>query len=314
MLETTVRVRRSQVIDGEPSRVWSLLSSPEAWSLRPQDTFMFNVPNAERLRFYIGPTPQGTGPLVVDICEELPGKVIKLRFAGGRQVFTLSVEPGRRGTTKASVEFSDIVLRHRKIYHEEARRTEAKAWLSALRAVIEGRAPWPKAQMPPDLRQKCLARPQMEHSLSVSRAVLISAAPSAVWNVVRSPETAQGSYPVDHSGYVPGTPRGEAGEVQYYIFRRSNGERASAFEAVTQTAHQRSALVQTIGLGQHIEGHLLVTPESRSGPTRLDKTCRWHEPEPSARTAEAARSQVAEGINKMISDYKSLLEDAANQA
>ena len=63
MLETTVRVRRSQVIDGEPSRVWSLLSSPEAWSLRPQDTFMFNVPNAERLRFCIGPTlPREPGP------------------------------------------------------------------------------------------------------------------------------------------------------------------------------------------------------------------------------------------------------------
>jgi len=48
MWETTMRVERSEVVAGEPGKMWSLLSSPEAWSLWPGASFMFAVPGAGR--------------------------------------------------------------------------------------------------------------------------------------------------------------------------------------------------------------------------------------------------------------------------
>jgi len=317
MWETATRTGRSQVIDGEPGRVWSLLSSPEAWSLRPEASFMFNVPDAERTRFYVGPTRQGTGTVVFEISEELPGELIRLRVPPpGNQVFTLSVEPGKRGTTKASVEVSGIVPRDNKIGYEARRRAEVKAWLSAMAAVIEGRTPWPDAKMPPDLRQKCLARPQMNDPLSASASVLISAGPGAVWDAVHSPETARivGPRPPVYAGYVPDTPRGEAGEMQYHISRRASGQLIGTLAVVTEVTDQRSALTHIVGHGLHLDQHYLLTPESQSGPTRLDLTCRLLQPKSAAGTAEAARSQMAESLKKVASDYKSLIEEAGRHA
>jgi len=144
MWETTMRIEQSAVVRGEPGQLWALLSSPEAWCLRAVATFMFAVPEAQALRLYIGPTRRGIGTVLFEVRDEVPGATIRLRaLPGGRQEFTLSVAAGRRGTAKATVPLTEVVPRQQLINFEHRRRNDIKAWLTAVRAVIEGRARWP---------------------------------------------------------------------------------------------------------------------------------------------------------------------------
>jgi hypothetical protein len=64
---------------------------------------------------------------------------------------------------------------------------------------------------------------------------------------------------------------------------------------------------------RQLEQHYLLTPESESGPTRLDLTNRWPAPAlPDA--AEAARSNMAAALQTIVSDYKSLIEEGRASA
>jgi hypothetical protein len=311
---TTMRIERSETVDGEPGLVWALLSSPAAWSLWPHAPFVFAVPGAPALRLFIGPNGRGLGNVLFETCDEVPGAMVRLRtLPTGRQEFTLSVAAGRRGTAKASVLVKEVVPRQQVIAYEVKRRNDIKNWLSAVRAVIEGRAPWPGADMPADLRLACMARPHINHAQSASASALINADPATVWDAVQSPETARsiGPTPAIWSGHVPGTPQGEAGEMQYFVHRR-DGQLRGAVVVVTEVNGQCSALMHDLGPLQ-LEQHYLLTPESESGPTRLDLTFRWQAPELTD-AAEAARSQTAEAVQALASDYKSLIETAGEQA
>jgi hypothetical protein len=314
MWETTMRIEQSAVVHGEPDQLWALLSSPAAWSLRPGATFMFAVPEAQALCLYLGPTRRGNGSVLFEVSEEVPGATIRLRtLPTGRQEFTLSVAAGRRGTAKATVRVKEIVPRQRLIDFESARRSYISKWLSAIRAVIEGRAQWPDAGMPARLQQACMARPPIKEwwCASASASALISAAPVTVWEAVQSPETARslGPSPAIYSGYVPGTPRGEAGEMQYFVSRRTDGQLRAAVVVVSETSAQRSALTHLLGPIQ-FEQHYLLTPESESGPTRLELACRWASAPTPADTVEAARSSM----QALVSDYKSLIETGSGEA
>ncbi len=308
MWQTTMRIERSETVDGEPGQLWALLSSPAAWSLWPHAPFVFAVPGAPALRFFIGPIGRGLGNVLFEICDEVPGAMVRLRtLPTGRQEYTLSVAAGRRGTAKASVRVKEIVPRQQVIDFEVKRRNDIKSWLSAVRDVIEGRARWPGADMPAGLRQACMARPRITIAQSTSASALISADPATVWDAVHSPETARilGPSHAIYSGYVPGT-----GELQYFVHRR-DGQLRGDVVVVTEINGQRSALTHVLGPLQ-LEEHYLLAPESDSGPTRLDLTFRW--PAKLTDAADAARSQMAEAMQAPASDYKSLIETAGEQA
>jgi hypothetical protein len=315
MWETTMRIEQSAVVHGEPDRLWALLSSPEVWSLRPDAPFMFAVPEAPALRLYIGPSGRRTGPVLFEISDEVPGAMVSLRtLPTGRQEYTFSVAVGRRGTAKASVRVKEIVPRQRLIDLEATRRDYINNWLSAVRAVIEGRAQWPATDMAGGLRQACMARPPVVNPLDASASALISADPVTVWDAVQSPETARllGPTPPIYSGYVPGTPQGEAGEMQYFVNRRPNGQFTGSVVVVSETSRQRSALTHLLGRFQ-FEQQYLLTPESESGPTRLELTSRRPAPKlPDA--AEAARSNMADALQTIVTDYKSLIEEGSGGA
>jgi hypothetical protein len=314
MWDTTMRIEESEVVHGEPGQVWALLSSPAAWSLWPDATFMFAVPGASALRFFIGLTRRGAANTLFEISDERPGEMIRLRtLPTGRQEFTLSIVAGRRGTAKASVQVKEIVPRQQKIDYEVRRRNNVKGWLSAVRAVIEGRMPWPGADMAADLRQACMNPPRITIPQSTSASTLISADPATVWDAVHSPDTTRtlGLSHAIYSGYVPGTPQGEAGEMQYFISRRDDSQLIGSLVVVTETSGQRSALTHALGPTQ-LETRYLLTPESDSGPTRLDLTFRWQKPE-LTNAAEATRS-VAEAVQTLASGYKSLIETVREQA
>jgi hypothetical protein len=310
MRQTTMGIERSEVVDGDLGHLWALLSSPAAWSLWPAAQFMFAVPGAPTFRFLIGPTGGRTGSMLFEVSEEVPGAMLRLRtLPARRQEFTLSVAPGRRGTAKASVRVKEVAPRQRKIDYETKRSRLIEGWLSVVRAVIEGRAPWPSAHMAARLRQACMARPRISDAQCTSASALISADPATVWNAVHSPETARviGPSPAIYSGYVPGTPQEEAGEMQYFVHRWSDGRFAGHIEVVTEIARHRSALLHSLGPLQTEERYLL-TPEAERGATRLDVTLRWQRSELTD-TAEAARAAQAQ-----LSDYDSLIKSAGRHA
>jgi hypothetical protein len=85
MWETTMRIEQSAVVHGEPDQVWALLSSPAAWSLRPDAPFIFAVPEAPALRLYIGPSGRGTGPVLFDISDEVHGAMVRMRALPSRE-------------------------------------------------------------------------------------------------------------------------------------------------------------------------------------------------------------------------------------
>jgi hypothetical protein len=309
MREATMRIERSALVHAEPGRMWSLLSSPAAWSLWPDSALMFAVPEAQALRFFIGPTHRGVGAALFEVCDEVPGSMIRLRsLPTGRQEYTLSVAAGRRATAKVSVRVKEPVPRLRLIDFEVKRRNDINNWLSALRAVAEGRAPWPTTDMAAALRQACVARPLIADALDASASTLINADPATVWDAVQSPETGRvlGPSPSIYSGCVPGTPQGEAGEMQYFVQRRANGQLTGSIVVVSETSGRRSALTHRLGRFQ-FEQHYLLAPESESGPTRLELTCRWPAPKLTD-AAEAARSKMAESMQALVTDYKSLIE------
>ena len=309
MWETAIRIEQSETVHGEPGKLWTLVSSPTAWSLWPDAPFMFPVPGPERFRFHIGPLREGTASELFELAHEVPGRMFELRsLPTGRQRITVTVLPGRSGTAKVSAQFLDRVPRQQKIDYERKRSKAVKGWLVAIRAVIEGRARWPGADMRADLVQKCVAQPPIARAQTASASVLIDADSAVVWDAVHSPETAQrlGDWPPIYSGYVSGTPHGEIGEMQYFVRRRGDGQLTGQIVVATEVNPRQSALARVVGTPQ-IEQQYLLTPESDSGPTRLDITWRWQAPE-RADAAEAARSQMAEAIRGYASGYKSLVE------
>jgi len=315
MRETTIRIEQSVLVGTEPSRLWSLLSSTAVWSLWPDSAFVFAVPEVQTLRFFIGPIRRGTGAVLFEVCDEVPGSMIRLRtLPTGRQEYTLSVAAARRGTAKATVRVTEMVPRFRSIDFEVKRRSDIKSWLSAMRAVTEGRARWPGTGMPARLRKACMAQPRIIIAQSASASALISADPATVWDAVHSPESARflGTSPPIYSGYVPGTPQGQAGEMQYFIDRRADGPFTGQVVVVTETADQRSALACRLGLFQ-FEQHYQLTPESESGPTRLNLTFRWATPE-TTDAAKTAATQMAESVQAVASGYKSLVETGDGRA
>lgn len=132
-----------------------------------------------------------------------------------------------------------------------------------------------------------MVRPHIDCAQTTSASVLINADPATVWEAVHSPETARilRSSPAVYSGYVPGTPQGEAGEMQYVVRRRDDGQLTGHVVVVSEISGQHSALTHDLGAYQ-VETRYVLTPESESGPTRLDLTYRWPAPKLTGRRAD----------------------------
>lgn len=270
-----VRLERSLSIDAPRERVWSLLSSPQAWSLRP-DRFAFDVqvPPADRCRVVIGLT--GTEPVIAiyEVVEEIPGEVISLRRQGwptrDSPVLTLSAVPDGEGTM-ASIAAGFHSPRGG--LAEERWRRLLPAWLGQVRDVAEGRAPRPGSGLPESVRAACVPPRPLKKPRTVTVSTEIAAPVSRVWDVVSAPEPALVTGPPSVcAGVVPGTPARQAGEMHYFISGRRDGRLGASITVVTALDPERSALVTSITAPRFETLHLLT---SQGQATRLELTGRW---------------------------------------
>lgn len=312
MWESAITVERSQSINASPAQVWSLLSSPAAWSVRP-DRFAFDVtaPSDARLRVVLGRVRKRSWCVLYEIRDQVPGEVISVHAPGtvppGRQVFTLSAAPDGRGT-RATIVARRVVWRGSKGETTDYLRAQLKTWLRELRAVAEGSTPWPAAGMPPGLQEACSPKTPPKAARETSASALISAPLSQVWEAIYAPEPACLIHPehVICAGRVPGTPTRQAGEMQYFIMR--HGDRLWAeVTMLTEFTDQHSVLNVSL-VPRHTATLYLVMPAAEG--TRLDLTYRWPGKTGKRRDREALERRLADWMQSWATGYKRLVEDA----
>ncbi len=318
MRESTVQVERMRALDADPLRVWSLLSSPAAWSLRPL-RFAFDVPEPPagtgRLRCVLSTVGHVTSCAVLEASGQTPDQAIcwqrRDRRPAGNQAYKLAVRPGQRGTT-ACIAVRDVVARESRAGWKTQWEAELGIWLDALQAAVEGQRPWPGAKIPNDVRQACSLRPAAAAYDSVSAETLISAPLGVVWEAVWAPETSRSLHPalVAYAGHVPGTPQREAGEMQYCICRNADGRLTADVHVVSEFAYQQSALTQRVG-PPHTQVLHLFAPTGRG--TRLTLTLRWPEGTLREDNQEVRRS-LTELMQRNANGYRAIIEKSARVA
>lgn len=231
MWQATVRVERSVAVMAPPDAAWSLLSSPQAWSARPRGCLTFDLADPSgptegpgRLRFYLAGDTRPYAA-ILEVTAETPGQQLCLQTSGGLATWTLSVEPGRRGTN-LRIAATWTVGRPARIDAEAELHRELKDWLAALRDIADGHQPRPADGMPEALRQACLASPPPGPAAEARASVEIGVPLEAVRNLLGSSELVLAIQPagIAYVGQVPGTPAaGEVGGMRFYVQRRADG-------------------------------------------------------------------------------------------
>ena len=310
MWESTVRVARELPVDADPDTVWGLVGSLAALSAMPA-RFAFGVPAAahgtDRLCCLLV-VSRSSHCAVLDVREEVPGQMITWQTRNtrpaGKQVLTLSVLPRPRGCA-VRVAVGDVVRRADKGQYKRFWRDHVETWTARLRAIAEGRIPWPPATLPADMRQACSIRVPLDEPVQASAAVLINAPVAVVWQAVWSPEYVRRIDPehVVSAGHIPGTPEREAGEMRYTV-RRHPADRFSAdVRVVHELTKEQRAVTQSLR-PPHDETVHVVRPAE--GGTRLELACR--------RAGQAysssgkTQADVAEHLRDMADGYKALIE------
>ena len=306
-----VFAERSQAFAAPADRVWPLISGPVALTLRPS-SFAFDVAGAPAARFRVVLSVPGVTPIFVvyEVREEAPGRVISLtlpgRHADGAEVFTLSVVPQRAGS-RVSIQVRTVVARRggQAVVADYWQRS-LPAWLGGLCDVAEGRAPLPDGGMPAELQAACTPPALEGQPASVTAWAAISAPAGDVWRAVRAPEPAamlmSRGGPV-HGGVIPGTPAGQAGEMQYFITQLDNGELRVTVTIVKELSAGRYALISPVGKpGPEILHH--VAPDGQG--TRLELTFRWPAGIPNG---QAVARAMAGAAWHRVGAFKDLIEN-----
>jgi hypothetical protein len=314
MWDTTVRVEHELAVEAGPARVWAVAGSPAALSAGP-GSFAFEVPadlaGTDRLCCLLTDGPKMTCE-VHDVREEVAGQTVcwqaRSTEPAGKQTLTLAVHPRPRGSA-LRLATSDVVPKLQAFSHEAARQAQVRAWADSLRQIAEGRAPWPSAEMPVSMRQKCSAPRPLNNPLQVSESAVIHAPSAAVWEAVYAPESVRRMKPgqVAYACHVPGTPERRAGGMQYVVYRHP-GERFTAnVSVVTEVVEGVSAVSQNL-VPPHARIYHRLTAVADG--TRLEIECHW--PAPVTKMAgKVVAADVAKQLLEAVEGYKAIIERPA---
>lgn len=309
MRSSRVVVRRRRVIDASADKVWSLLSSPEAWSLNPA-SFALDLfpPGAGRLRLAITLRRGLPACLLYEVGDDVAGQVMSLSMLpSGQEKLRLSAEPSGHGT-RATVTVTSLPGRYAVTAEIEAYwQVRLEHWLANLDAVLQSSRPWPGAALDPGLNAACHRREPLISPAEVSASTLIDAPVGEVWDVIHAPGSHVLADPRHFvcAGHIPGTPVGQPGEMQYFVTRDDQGSLRSTAIVVTELNDQHSAMTAVIAPWRIDTLHeVMSTPRG----TQVTLTCRW----PARRRGQAAeRRQVGDSLQANLSRYKMLIENAA---
>jgi hypothetical protein len=307
MWEKTVAVEHTQVVEASLERVWSLLSGPAMWSLRPGLSFAFAIPDPPagegRLFLSLGATSGDVSGAVFEICDEVAGQMIQVRARGTQPAraahYTLAVAPDGRGVqTRAQIRFP--VARPGVVAAETLWRRRLTSWLAALRAVAEGRVPWPASALPDPARQILTGAAEIKDPIAVSADVLIAASPNAVWQAIGSLTGLRVALQAVCCGQVPGSPDG-LGAMRYAIIPGSGGQLHTMVSVVRELLPERSVTLRRVGPpGEESSYHL--TPAS--GGTRLELAARW----PAKAWQEGLPQQLTDVLQARARRWRELIE------
>jgi len=298
-----IKAERSVAVHADADRVWRLLASPAIWSLKA-NAFMFAVPGAEALWLWVGSTALGLPSNgLYEVAEDDSARSVTFREpAPSRHYYRLAVRPGRRGRVRVHIEVARYPSRVRADAVELATRAGLDRWLSRIRAVAEQRTPAPGDLVSAEVLRLCLQVPrQPKDWISVTETTVIRADPAAVWAAVSPPhfEPASRNTPVA-CGYVPGTPVGQPGEMQYFVERLEDEALKSEVVAVSAVTD-----------GMDVVAHRLRPPYDQTRyrvsvdlrQANLEMT--WTGP---PGPGEASRGPVASGLRAVLSHHKAELE------
>lgn len=311
MSEPLVTVERSQAIRVPAGRLWTLLSGPQAWSMRPgQFAFDVTVPPDTRLRVVLG--VNGTWPFVgtFELQDEVPGQAMSMRLgaqANPVQVISFSAVPDGDATA-ATMTFRCRGPRARADRDRWERRLAG--WLDSLREVAEGHAPDPGPGIPESLRVRCTPGAPLRKPVAASASALIAAPPAAVWDVIYAPDFSAATHAkAVAAGVVPGTPVRQVGEMQYCVHKDAASWFTTQVIAVTELDPGRSALTASITF-PHYETYHLITPQGQG--TRLELTYRWPRNIPGGKSRAYAR-KTADALQHLVNGYRDLIVNHGTQ-
>jgi uncharacterized protein YndB with AHSA1/START domain len=293
--EATARVEQKRRVKAPPEKVWEIVGTAAGLTLMP-GRLAWNVPGAipgtDRLHCLLS----ARGCQVVDVREETPGRLISWQMrdtpSASPHCLTVSVDPRGRGSSLVRIAISQVVPRVAKADHEGRKAGQFTGWLDRVQAIAEGGAPLPEARIPAIRRLGWPIGIPMRDVLEASATVTIDAAPDVVWAAIRDPAADRILNPgkIAATGYVPGTPAGQSGEMQYSVFTHPDGRFTASVHLVTDLHDGYSAISQHIGPPLH-EDVWRLTPAD--GGTRMETAGRWR------LRADASPADVRTATDKM---------------
>jgi hypothetical protein len=301
-------VERRRVIEAPADRVWSLLSSPEAWSLMPA-SFAFDVvpSGASQLRVVIVLRQDGPACVLYEVSGDLAGQVMSLTSLPSGQVrLRLSAEPVNRGTRAILTASTQPARRSVDGDIRAFWQVRLDILLANLEAVFQGSRPWPEAAMDPGLNAACRPREPLVSPAEVSASTLIDAPAGVVWDAIHSAGSQALADPERFvcAGQVPGTPVGQPGEMQYFVTRDDQGRLSSSAVVVTELNAPHSALTAVVAPSRI---DILHQVKSTQGGTELTLTCR----SPARKKGQAVvRQRIADDLQASLDRYKMVIETA----
>ena len=310
MWNVTARVGRSRALVAGADQAAALLRTAGPWALMPGAGHAFTVPNSPaglgRLICLVGAPPTGAAGGILEVVDETPGQLVRVRSRStnpvGKLAATLAVAPDR-GRLRLRLDVEAGCLRPEQTFVEARWRRWLGSWLAALADALEGRAPWPSHDMPADLQRAWRANAALtDHDLTEVEGV-VPAALGVVWAAVRAPTTQRGAMEPVYTGYVPGTPPGQAGEMIYQLLPYPHDQLVAGIYLVADLADGH--WVQTCRVGRP-RVSTLTSIEAAGDGTKITLTGSV----PAGSSAEISQ-QVAAGLRARMNAYQELLGESA---